>query len=105
MTEIDALIRDATVAGVFFITDGADVLRFRSRRKPADVLLARLRTASKAELVAALRRWPMCAECRARIIDAVGAWYGGHPVHLACGEAAWRRDWQAKAPGAPVIAA
>jgi hypothetical protein len=36
---------------------------------------------------------PVCAECGAVIIGPT-AWWGGKPVHLACGKAAWRREWK-----------
>lgn len=61
--------------------------------------------AHKPALVAYLRSRPVCAECRQPIIEDVTAWYGGDPVHRACGERAWERDWRAKAPHAQEVAA
>lgn len=48
--------------------------------------------ANKPALVAYLRSRPTCLECRQPIIEPVRSWWGGEPVHHACGVAAWERD-------------
>jgi hypothetical protein len=55
-------------------------------------LVAAIRT-SKPALLAYLRSRPVCAECRRPIVEPVRSWWGGAPVHHACGVAAWERDW------------
>lgn len=102
--EIEALLREASDAGVYFVTDGRDSLRYRARKEPAAALLARLQAAPKADMIAVLRRRPRCCECGHRIIEPAVAWLGGEPVHRGCGERAWRAAWQAKAPGVPEVA-
>ena len=82
---------------------GERLIVWPASRVPA-VLAAAIR-AHKPALVAYLRSRPVCAECCQPIIEGATAWYGGDPVHRACGERAWRRDWRTKAPHAQEVAA
>jgi hypothetical protein len=58
----------------------------------------------KAAVVEVLRLLPACCECGAKIPDCVTAWWGGQPVHVDCGEAAWRREWKGEVPPADASA-
>ena len=71
-------------------------LRLRSAKPPAEELLRAFKE-SKDEILVAIRDLPTCCECRAVIVKSIIAWWGGDPVHLACGEAAWRRIWKTEA--------
>lgn len=42
---------------------------------------------------------PVCTECGSAIVKPVTMWWGGEPVHYACGEAAWRREWKGETLG------
>jgi NAD-dependent SIR2 family protein deacetylase len=46
----------------------------------------------KPEVVEVLRLLPVCCECDAKILEPAIAWWGGKPVHLDCGKAAWARE-------------
>jgi hypothetical protein len=47
---------------------------------------------------------PVCVECGVAIVGPT-AWWGGEPVHLPCGKAAWRRAWRGEALPADAPAA
>lgn len=89
------LIIEATTAGVRFVP--GEAIRLRTRATLPAELLARLR-AAEAEVEAAVRALPACAECEAAIVGPGAAWYGAAAVHADCGERAWRRDWRDEAP-------
>lgn len=86
-----ALVARASSAGVGLSIDG-DRVRMRAEAPPPAGLVAELR-ARKGEVLVYLRSRPVCAECRAPIIEPVRSWWGGEPVHHACGVRAWERDW------------
>ena len=97
------LAAELVAAGCQVAVAGERLIVRPAAKVPAD-LIEPIR-ASKPALVAYLRSRPVCAECRQPIIEPVRSWYGGDPVHRDCGERAWRRDWQAKAPHAQEVAA
>ena len=79
-----------------------------SIRGPEDVLTAdvteRLRQ-HKTEILEAAGRCPICIECGAAIAEPVTTWWGSSPVHYACGEAAWAREWRGETLPADAAAA
>lgn len=96
MSDVDALLDEAASAGVRFALSG-DRVRMWAPRQPPAALLERLR-AAKPAVVDALKARPLCCECGRLIIEPVRDWWGGEPVHHACGLRAWEREWQVYAP-------
>jgi hypothetical protein len=92
MTRSCSELAAALVTAGCEVTLAAERLIIRPAHKVPANLVAAIRT-SKPELVAYLRSRPVCAECRQPITEPVRSWWGGEPVHPACGEAAWQRDW------------
>jgi hypothetical protein len=98
-----ALLRELSARGIRVSVLGDSV----SLRGPGGALTAQLTEhlrQHKGEIVEAARRCPTCSECGAAIVEP-SAWWGGEPVHVECGNAAWRCEWKgevlaADAPGA-----
>ena len=90
-----AILRELETLGIRVVLQG-DKVRLRG---PTDALkpdfTERLRH-YKTEIAEAIRACPVCVECGAAITEPVNTWWGGEPVHYACGEAAWRREWRRK---------
>jgi hypothetical protein len=95
-----ALLRELSARGIRVVVQGDRV----SLRGPGNVLKAeltdRLRQ-HKSEILEAVRHCPICIECGAAISpDEPETWWGASRVHLACGKAAWAREWKRETPPA-----
>lgn len=90
---ISSLARQITDAGARVWLDGESI-RIRGGRALPNAIIEQLRR-NKLEVIEALRRLPVCAECGAAISpDEPEAWWGLNRVHLDCGKAAWQRVWK-----------
>jgi hypothetical protein len=90
---IECLARRITDGGARVWLDGESI-HIRGGRPLANALIEQLRR-NKLEVIEALRRLPVCAECGAAISpDEPEAWWGLNRVHLDCGKAAWQRVWK-----------
>lgn len=87
-----ALVQQIAVAGGRVWLNGKHV-RITATGPLPNVIVEGLRR-DKAAVVEVLRLLPACVECGAKILDCVAAWWGGQPVHVDCGERAWRREWR-----------
>ena len=88
-----SLARQITDAGARVWLDG-ELIRIRGGRALPNAIIEQLRR-NKLEVIEALRRLPVCAECGAVISpDEPEAWWGLNRVHLDCGKAAWQRVWK-----------
>ena len=85
---ITQIIRQARGAGILIELDA------NGGRALPNAIIEQLRR-NKLEVIEALRRLPVCAECGAVISpDEPEAWWGLNRVHLDCGKAAWQRVWK-----------
>jgi hypothetical protein len=89
------LVRQIADAGGRVWLNG-EAVRVAANRPLPNTIVEQLRR-DKPELVEVLRLMPVCCECAAKIIEPLCAWWGGRPVHLDCGERAWRREWKGRA--------
>ena len=88
-----SLVRQITAGGARVWLDG-ELIRIRGGRALPNAIIEQLRR-NKLEVIEALRRLPLCAECGAVISpDEPEAWWGLNRVHLDCGKSAWQREWK-----------
>lgn len=97
-----AIVRSVYALGGSLSLGADDRLKVKVPAPCPSELLEQLRTC-KPEILTLLRHRPKCCECGGLIVEPEVACWGGRPVHLDCGERAWRREWQAKAPGRDVM--
>jgi hypothetical protein len=90
-----SIVRQIATAGGRVWLNG-DALRVAANGPLPNAIVEQLRR-DKPAVVEALRLLPVCCECGAKILEPVIAWWGGRPVHLDCGERAWRREWKGAA--------
>jgi hypothetical protein len=97
-----SLVRQIADAGGRVWLNG-EAVRVAANRPLPNAIVEQLRR-DKPEVVEVLRLMPVCCECAAKIIEPVIAWWGGRPVHLDCGKAAWARAWKGVGPSADAAA-
>jgi hypothetical protein len=88
-----SIVRQIAAAGGRVWLNGESV-RVAANGPLPNAIIEQLRR-NKLEVIEALRRLPVCAECGAVISpDEPEAWWGLTRVHLDCGKAAWQRVWK-----------
>jgi TubC N-terminal docking domain len=109
MTALE-LLRELERRGIRVVVRG-DRLSLRGLETMLTQELTERLRQDKPAIVEAARRCPSCLECGAAIVPAEPeCWWGLDRVHVACGKAAWAREWQGDAvllnidqPAAPPI--
>jgi hypothetical protein len=90
----NALLRELSERGIQVVVRG-DRVTLRGPEGALNQELTERMRQHKPAILGAARRCSTCRECGAVITpDEPATWWGPDRVHLACGKAAWDREWR-----------